>query len=100
MTESPSTHARRSPRWRIAVWGGAALILLIPAVAMQFSSEVNWGPEDFATIGAMLLAACAAFELTMWLTPSRKWRAVIALAIVAAFLLLWVELAVGIFGPG
>ena len=49
-------------RWgsvlRILAWGGAALLLLLPAVAMQFTSEVNWGPEDFLVMGA-LLAACA-----------------------------------------
>ncbi|MBK7270939.1 MAG: hypothetical protein IPI07_16005 [Flavobacteriales bacterium] len=38
-------------RWwnilRIVGWSLAALMLLFPVVAMQFTDEVNWGPEDF-----------------------------------------------------
>ena len=31
----------RRRRWRIAAWTGAALMLLLPSVAMQFTDEVN-----------------------------------------------------------
>lgn len=29
-------------RLRWVVWGGAGCLLLLPAVAMQFTSEVDW----------------------------------------------------------
>ena len=49
---------RRWKGWRIAMWGTAAFLLLLPAVAMQFTSEVDWGPGDFMVMGVMLLTAC------------------------------------------
>ena len=38
------------------------------------------------------------WELALKLTRNRAWRAAIALALAAAFLLTWAELAVGVFG--
>ena len=89
---------RRGNGWRIVLWGGAALLLLAPLAAMQFTDEVNWTGLDFATFGGLLVACCAAYELTARLTASRVYRAVAALAIAAAFLLIWANLAVGVWG--
>ena len=38
---------RRGSVWRIAAWGLAGLILLLPLVAMQFTDEVEWTASDF-----------------------------------------------------
>ena len=49
----PTADARtwnRSP-WRALIWGGAAVALSIPAIAMQFTDEVQWGPFDFLVMG-------------------------------------------------
>ncbi|MCW3845839.1 hypothetical protein OF829_01200 [Sphingomonas sp. LB-2] len=82
--------------WRIAMWGGAAALLAVPAVAMQFTREVDWGPEDFITMGAMLAAACSAFEVAVRLTRNSTARTLAGVAILAVFLTVWAELAVGI----
>ncbi|KRA42458.1 hypothetical protein [Pseudoxanthomonas sp. Root630] len=83
---------------RPLAWGGAAALLLAPWVAMRFTSEVAWTGSDFAVFGAMLLAGCAAFELAARAarTPAYLGASVIALG--AAFLLVWANLAVGIIG--
>jgi len=47
---------RRGNRWRVAIWGSAALLLLLPWVAREFTREVNWTPADFGVFGAMLPA--------------------------------------------
>ena len=35
---------QRGSRWRIAVWGTAAFLLLLPVVVMQFTNKVNSNP--------------------------------------------------------
>ena len=44
----------RRHRWRITAWTGAALTLLLPLVAMQFTNEVNWSDTDFIVAGALI----------------------------------------------
>ena len=73
----------RGNGWRVVLWGGAAGLMLIPAIAMQFTREVAWGAEDFLTMGAMLLVACGAFEVAMRLTRSTLSRSLAGIAILA-----------------
>lgn len=76
----------------------AALILLLPLVAMQFTDEVVWDETDFAVIGVMLFGACSAYELAARMTGNIAYRAAVGVAVVAAFILMWINLAVGIIG--
>jgi hypothetical protein len=39
---------RGGSRWRIAAWATAAILLLLPLIAIQFTDEVNWDETDFA----------------------------------------------------
>ena len=89
---------RRGGRWRIAVLGAAAFLLLLPLVAMQFTGEVNWDETDFAVFGAMLAMACGTYEVAARITGNRAYRAAVGVAIGAAFILVWMNLAVGIIG--
>ncbi|WP_246498518.1 hypothetical protein [Microvirga soli] len=79
-------------------WIVAALLLLMPMVAMQFTDEVNWDGTDFLVFGAMLLGACGAYELATRMTGNAAYRAAFGVAVVAAFILIWMNLAVGIIG--
>lgn len=74
------------------------ILLLIPFVAMKFTAEVNWEPMDFVGAGILLLSAGFASELTFRLVEG-FWLRIAALALVILVLLIvWAELAVGIFG--
>ncbi|MGZ8503300.1 MAG: hypothetical protein ACXWV5_02475, partial [Flavitalea sp.] len=73
-------------------------LLLIPLVAMQFTSEVNWDLFDFIVAGVLLLGTGLACELTIRLIKNKENRFIIIIGILAALLLVWIELAVGIFG--
>lgn len=73
------------------------LILLMPLVAMQFSDEVVWGAMDFVVMGALLFGTGLGLEAIVLKTRNSKYRIALALALILAFLLIWVELAVGIF---
>ena len=83
---------------RMAAWGGAATLFLAPVIAQQTWNEMAWGPEDFITWGVMLLVALGLFELTMRSSRNWSYRFGAAVATGAAFLLVWVNLAVGIIG--
>ena len=84
--------------WRIIGWGGAAALLLTPLVAMQFTSEVDWSLADFVVMGAMMLAVGVPIELAVRASDSLAYRLGAALALITGFLLIWVNLAVGVIG--
>ncbi len=75
-----------------------ALLLLIPLIAMQFTNEVNWSFPDFVVMGALLLGTGLLCEFVIRKVKMLKYRIGICGAILVALFLIWVELAVGIFG--
>ncbi len=93
-------NARRSNRLRVAVWGTAAVLLLLPLIAMRFTSEVNWEVGDFLVMGVLLGITCSFYELGVWLSSSTIYRAAFATAVLGGFLLVWINLAVGMVGDG
>lgn len=97
MTEETGD-GRHCNHWRTAGWTTAAALLLLPLVAMQFTDEVNWDVLDFAVFGSMLLGAGVICELAVRMTGSTAYRSAVGVAVAAGFLLIWVNLAVGIIG--
>ncbi|WP_137389052.1 hypothetical protein [Rhodoligotrophos defluvii] len=95
-TENGQRQLGRS--WRVAAWTSAALLLLLPLVAMQFTDEVNWTMADFAFAGALIVGTGLTFELATRMTGSNAYRAAAGVALAAAFLLVWINAAVGIIG--
>lgn len=73
-------------------------LLFIPLIAMQFSKEVNWGVFDFIVMGILLLSAGFSCELVLRKVKTIKNRIIICGAVLFVLLLVWAELAVGIFG--
>ncbi len=88
------TKNKRLPGIMLAV----TLLLLIPLTAMQFTDEVNWSPSDFIVMGVLLLSTGLVCELVLRKTKNITYRVGLIAAILAAFFLIWAELAVGIFG--
>lgn len=86
----------RGVRW--LVWGGAAFLLLLPAVAMRFTDEVDWDLFDFVVMGLLLGSLCGVFELALRLARSSAYVIATGIAAAAAFFNVWINLAVGIIG--
>lgn len=76
---------------------GAAFLLLIPFIAMRFDSGVNWDLMDFLVAFVLLAGAGLAYELVVRKIDNKVLRYGTAALFVVLFLLIWVELAVGIF---
>jgi uncharacterized membrane protein len=75
-----------------------AILLLIPFIAMQFTNEVNWSVSDFMVAGVLLLGTGLLCELVIRKVKNTRYRLIICAVILLALLLIWIELAVGIFG--
>jgi len=74
------------------------LLLLIPLIAMQFTSQVNWSPFDFLVMGILLLSTGLITELVLRKVKKIEHRIALCMAILVTLFLIWAELAVGIFG--
>jgi hypothetical protein len=99
MSATPaSTRSTAWRPWRLAAWTVAALLLSLPWVAMQFTKQVAWTASDFAIIGVLLGLGCLAFELAARFAPDFAYLCGAALAVATGFVLVWVNLAVGIIG--
>ncbi|SCY67503.1 hypothetical protein [Flavobacterium caeni] len=82
----------------IGIISAVGILLLVPFVAMQCSDEVQWSAFDFIIAGALLLTtgfACEWILRTVKTTQNRILLCGFALLLLA---LIWIELAVGIFG--
>ena len=74
-----------------------AAVLMIPLVAMQFTSEVNWTGSDFVAAGVLLALAGLVLTFALRTVRSAKSR-LLAIGLVGlGFLYCWAEMAVGIF---
>ncbi len=76
----------------------SAILLFIPLIAMQFTDEVNWDLSDFVIVGALFLGTGLMCELAIRKTNKIKYQIAICVALLVVLLLIWAELAVGIFG--
>ncbi|HEY0413267.1 MAG TPA: hypothetical protein VGD66_08995 [Allosphingosinicella sp.] len=89
----------RSGGMRLALWGVLAALLALPAVAMRFHAEgVDWSGADFVVMGVMLGLVGVGIELVVRASSSLAWRGGAAVAVLTAFLTIWVNLAVGMIG--
>ena len=74
------------------------ILLLIPFIAMQFTEKIAWTSLDFVVMGILLLSAGLLYEVVMRKVTRIKYRIALTIAILVIFLIVWAELAVGIFG--
>lgn len=97
MTSDTATRPGLTPRSRAMLWGAIVALLILPVVAMQFTREVNWGAEDFAAAAVLLGGTGLALEGAARLLIDPGKRLIAAVVILGVLLLVWAELAVGIF---
>ncbi|NCI45750.1 hypothetical protein [Sediminibacterium soli] len=83
---------------RIAILSAAVILLLIPVTAMQLTDQVNWSASDFTIAGILLLCIGLACEWALRSMRNPKYQWVVCAALLAVLLLVWAELAVGVFG--
>jgi hypothetical protein len=79
--------------WRLIGWGGVAILLLLPRIA-----GAPWTLSDYVVMAVLLGSAGLVLEFALRASVSLAFRAGAAVAVAAALLLVWVNLAVGFLG--
>lgn len=105
-------NTERNIKKRLSIWAFVvALILLVPFLAMQLQmkvydpgsgyEQIAWTLSDFVIIGALLFGTALTYELLARKMKNATHRAVLGIVLTAVLLLIWADLAVGIFNiPG
>ena len=75
-----------------------AIFMLVALIAMQFTDEVNWTLIDFTVASALLICTGLICDLVLQKIKNNNYRVALLAAVFIAFILIWAELAVGIFG--
>ena len=73
------------------------LVLLLPLIGVILF-DLDWNIFDFLIMGLLILFFSIAINLILNHLNSSKLRLILVLMLVILFLLIWAELAVGIFG--
>ena len=73
-------------------------LLLIPLIGMTITDEINWSPFDFFTMGSLLILLGIGINLVSSRVKNLKYGVLYIGVIVIIFMLIWAELAVGLFG--
>lgn len=75
----------------------STLVLFLPLLAMNFTSEVNWGVFDFVFAGILLYSGSIAIEYIFQKANRNILKVLYSAAIISILILIWAQLAVGIF---
>jgi hypothetical protein len=73
------------------------LVLLLPLIGVILF-DLDWNIFDFLIMGLLILFFSIAINLILNHLKSSKLRLILVLMSVILFLLIWAELAVGVFG--
>jgi len=73
----------------ILILVAAESLLLIPFLAMKFTSEVDWSPMDFITMGVMLLLTGIGIEVALRLVKDTWIKVAAVAAVLFVFVMVW-----------
>jgi len=82
----------------VFIYSAAAVLLAVPLIAMQFTTEVNWTISDFVIAAALLFTTAFSADFVLKKVKTFKSRLLLIFGILAFLILIWAEMAVGIFG--
>jgi hypothetical protein len=70
--------------------------MLVPYIASQFSDDIYWNLGDVLIGGTLLFGLGMLIQFLMVKFKDSNWRIPVILGVIAIFILIWIELAVGI----
>ena len=82
----------------ITILAIALAVLLIPLIAMIFTTDVSWKIFDFIIAGVLLFGTGLTLEFILRKIKKLQYRILLGIVLFVVLFLIWAELAVGIFG--
>jgi len=73
-------------------------LLLIPLVGSQFTTEIQWDMYDYLAAALLLGAGAWSIEGILQSQKSKHLKKIGVVILLLLFLILWAEMAVGLFG--
>jgi hypothetical protein len=84
---------------RLSVWAiVVAAVLMIPLIAMRFTTEVNWTAGDFIFGAIVLFGFAAIYEVATRNIVNKNDRIAVAVAVFLVLAFVWVGAATGFAG--
>jgi hypothetical protein len=82
----------------VTIYALPLVLLCIPLLGNLFSKEVNWSVSDFLIAAALLFTTAFLVNLVRNKIKKQSQKVLICIFILLALALIWMELAVGVFG--
>lgn len=82
----------------VTIYALPLVLLCIPLLGNLFSKEVNWSASDFLIAETLLFTTAFLINLVRSKIKKQSQKVLVCIFILLALALIWVELAVGIFG--
>ena len=98
MIEIKFLHTMLKQKRAIIIFLSAAVLFMLPMLGMLISNHVNWSVFDFVVAGIILFGTATLLEIILRNVTLKETRIVLIFLLAIIFLLVWLELAVGIFG--
>lgn len=83
---------------RTLIFAAAGTLLALPALNMMLGGDVSWSVFDFVIGGILLFGTAFALNFAFGRISSTRNRVLAVGAMFLVLVLVWAELAVGIFG--
>jgi len=74
------------------------LLLFIPLFGNLFFNQVNWSLFDFIVMGVLLVLTGLSIHFILEKVVNKKLRILPIIFVIIIFLMIWAELAIGVFG--
>lgn len=81
----------------IHVFGIPAVLMILPLIGSLVFEGWNWGVSDYFFAYFFGVTFCALYTFVASTTKNTKYKMAIGFAVLVVAVLLWIELAVGIF---
>jgi hypothetical protein len=99
MTANAEAGGWRQSPWRLLLWAVPTALLVTPAVMMVRQADGwQWSPPDFVFAAVLLYGTTGLIDLAIRKGGSTAYRLGAGLAALTAFLLIWINGAVGVIG--